>query len=413
MTGPLDVAVVGGSLGGLTAACLLHQAGHRVVVHERSSQPLAARGAGIGFLAATSRYVEQRMGVDPALISVPTRAIRHLDRSGAVAHELAHPYLFTSWNAVYRRLFEHFAVLVPDGYRLGCEVTGWETLADGRVRLDLADRQGGAGGAGGGTTVADLVVHADGVGSASRARLHPQARTAYAGYVAWRAMVPEADLTAATAELLGDALTYYVYADSHVLAYPIPGPEGELEPGRRLMNVVWYRNHAAGEDLDDVLTDRTGGRRPLSVPPGSVRDEHVAEVRAHAVARLPGPIAEVMVRAEHPFLQVIYDIEVDAMVFGAQCLIGDAAFAVRPHAAAATAKACEDAWRLAAELEAHDDLGPALAAWERTQLALGRQLLERTRAIGAKSQAGGTWRPGDPEHLFGLHAPGEPGPSAR
>ena len=44
---PLSVAVVGGSLGGLTAACLLRDAGHRVAVFERSSRELDERGAGV------------------------------------------------------------------------------------------------------------------------------------------------------------------------------------------------------------------------------------------------------------------------------------------------------------------------------------------------------------------------------
>ena len=40
------------------------------------------------------------------------------------------------------------------------------------------------------------------------------------------------------------------------------------------------------------------------------------------------------------------------MAFGRVCLIGDAAFAVRPHAAAGTAKAADDGWALAEELTA-------------------------------------------------------------
>ncbi|MDH3771921.1 MAG: NAD(P)-binding protein, partial [Nitrospirota bacterium] len=49
------VAVAGGSIGGLTAACLLRDAGHQVTVFERSSTELEQRGAGIGFLEAASR----------------------------------------------------------------------------------------------------------------------------------------------------------------------------------------------------------------------------------------------------------------------------------------------------------------------------------------------------------------------
>ena len=61
------------------------------------------------------------------------------------------------------------------------------------------------------------------------------------------------------------------------------------------------------------------------------------------------------------------------MAFGRVCLIGDAAFALRPHAAAGTAKAAADAWALAETLATtQGDLQAALPRWERHQLAVGR-----------------------------------------
>ncbi len=107
------------------------------------------------------------------------------------------------------------------------------------------------------------------------------------------------------------------------------------------------------------------------------------------------------------FVQVVFDLDVPRMAFGRACLLGDAAFVVRPHAAAGTAKAAEDAWMLSAALAARpDDPVAALAAWEPGQLELGRKLQARTRAIGRRSQFDGNWRPGDPELIFGLHGPG-------
>jgi len=89
-------------------------------------------------------------------------------------------------------------------------------------------------------------------------------------------------------------------------------------------------------------------------------------------------------------------------------LVGDAAFAARPHAAAGTAKAAADGWALRDALAAHaDDLDAALEEWEPGQLDLGRSLLARTRAIGRRSQFDGTWVPGDPDLIFGLYGPGD------
>jgi 2-polyprenyl-6-methoxyphenol hydroxylase-like FAD-dependent oxidoreductase len=111
-------------------------------------------------------------------------------------------------------------------------------------------------------------------------------------------------------------------------------------------------------------------------------------------------------RTRLPFVQVIFDIEVDQMAFGRVCLIGDAAFALRPHAAAGTAKAAADGWALAEALAAtRGDLRTALPRWERRQLAIGRAVLQRTRRNGDKSQFEGGWRPGDPALVFGLHDP--------
>jgi 2,6-dihydroxypyridine 3-monooxygenase len=389
----MRAAVVGGSLGGLSAALLLGDAGWEVDVYERSPAELVQRGAGIGFLPAAARYLVERAGVPLARISVATSRIRYLDRRGQPAYDGPQAYRFSSWNTVYRALLARMA---PSRYHLGHEVMGWAEEGD-TVEVHLAGRP---------SRRVDLLVCADGVGSMARARLLPAVRPAYAGYVAWRGMVPEAELEAATRAALDDAITYYVYANSHILVYPIPGPDGSVEPGRRLMNFVWYRNYLAGDDLDDLLTDDGGQRRDLSVPPGSVAERHVAELRAEAGARLPGPLSCVVAGVSRPFLQVIYDIEVPRMAFGRVCLLGDAAFVVRPHAAAGTAKAAADAWALAEAVGQERHLPTALARWERGQVALGAQLLERTRRIGRRSQVDGTWVPGDPELIFGLRGPG-------
>lgn len=400
---PLRVGVVGGSLGGLTAACLLRDAGHDVTIFERSSRELEQRGAGIGLLEATARYLAERIEIDLDDISIATPYIRHLDRRGEVTHEIGQPYRFSSWNTVYRCLLDHWTTdpVGTDRYRLGHDMVDFEVQPDGPTSIVF----------GNGTSIdADLLVCADGVGSMARRQLQPNADESYAGYVAWRGMVPEASLSTATATRLVDAITYYVFANSHILVYPIPGLDGSVTPGERLVNFVWYRNYLAGAEFDDLVTDRHGGRRELSVPPGAAAQHHIDEVRATASARLPPPLAELVERTEEPFVQVVYDIEVDQMAFGNVCLLGDAAFAVRPHAAAGSAKAAEDAWTLTAALGAHDDVGAALRAWERTQLQLGQRLLQRTRQIGRRSQIDNSWIPGDPEFIFGLHAPGDPRP---
>jgi 2,6-dihydroxypyridine 3-monooxygenase len=392
------VAVMGGSVGGLTAALVLRDAGCDVTVFERSSAALQARGAGIAALEATLRYLTERGGRPVADVCSSTGWIRFLRADGSVRHEQRHRYLFSSWNTIYRSLLELFD---SGRYLLGREVTGFSQAGES-VRVTLAGGTGPMTGA-----EADLLVCADGVSSLGRARLLPEVKPSYSGYVAWRGTVPERALPAASRELFGDAITYQVLNDSHILVYPIPGLDGALTPGQRLVNFVWYVNVAEGEDLDELMTGRDGVRRAVSLPPGAARPAAVAALRHAAASELAAPIAAVVADVAEPFVQVVYDIGVPRMAFGRVCLLGDAAFAVRPHAAAGTAKAAADGWALAAALTASGgDVPAALARWERDQLALGRDLLARCREIGDSSQFSGTFRPGDRRLIFGLYGPG-------
>jgi len=129
-------------------------------------------------------------------------------------------------------------------------------------------------------------------------------------------------------------------------------------------------------------------------------------LRAGAIVRLPDPLAMLVLNTDQSFLQVVYELEVPRMAFGRVCIIGDAAFAVKPHAAAGTAKATSDAWALAEALSNNDDVPAALAQWESGQLDVGRQLLNRTRQTGYRSQVDGTWVAGDSAFIFDLHGPG-------
>jgi 2,6-dihydroxypyridine 3-monooxygenase len=130
-------------------------------------------------------------------------------------------------------------------------------------------------------------------------------------------------------------------------------------------------------------------------------------MREAARALLAPQLCEVVENIPEPFIQVVFDISVPQMAFGRVCIIGDAAFAARPHAAAGTAKAAEDGWILAREIAAADgDVLQALANWEPKQLRMGSELVARTSEIGFRSQVANTFEPGDPSLIFGLYGPG-------
>jgi 2,6-dihydroxypyridine 3-monooxygenase len=390
----LQVAVVGGSIGGLTAANLLREAGCDVDVYERSASMLEGRGVGIVVHPMTVRFLLERRLETLDELSVTARCLRYLDSDGSVVYEEQDEYRFTAWNALYRAL-------------RGSLEDGRCHLGEALVSLEPRGKRVGASFASGRQVECDLLVCADGVSSTARARLLHGAAPVYAGYVAWRGILDESRLTPVLRDELGSTLSYHVMPRGHILVYPIPAADGSTARGRRLLNFVWYRNVEAGSDLKALLTDSAGVEHDLSMPPGAARGRFLAELRT-AAGRLPPQLREVVRRVALPFVQKVVDVEVPRMLFGRVCLLGDAAFTARPHAAAGTAKAAADAWRLFESVSsAGADLDAALLDWERSQLELGRQLVARSRRIGERSQFEGSYHPQDAALRFGLRGPGD------
>lgn len=386
--------VVGGSMGGLTAALLLSDLGFDVDVFERSPEPLEGRGAGIVVQPDTVRWFAEHGGTEAVeRVSTGSSHLRYLGADDTVVYDVPSSWRFTSWTATYRALLGDFGT---DRYHLGEHVAGL-SQDDGGVTLRFVT---------GREERADLVVFADGISSTGRRRLLPEVAPRYSGYVGWRGTVLESEVSPRTHELLHDSLAYATAPGTHIVMYPIPGRDGGLRMGSRDLNYVWYRNVAEGPELDEMLTDKRGFPCPVSVHPGLVQDRYVEELRAAARELLPPAAAELVLRTEQPFIQPVLDIEVPRMAFGRVCLIGDAAFAARPHAAAGTAKAAADAWALADAMRSTDgDVVTALQKWEPGRLELGRSLLKRVGEMGRHYQVDSDADPADPDLRFGLYGP--------
>jgi 2,6-dihydroxypyridine 3-monooxygenase len=385
--------VVGGSFGGLTTALLLREQGFEVDLFERTPALLDGLGAGIVLQPDTVRWIAERhQEIDVSQVSTGSSYLRYVGAGNRVVHEEPTSWRFTSWTTLYRTLLRDYGT---SGYHMGEFAVGVDQDADGAEVRFLSGR----------TERADLVVFADGISSTGRRRLLPGLRPAYSGYIGWRGTVPESYVSAETQELLDDALVYTVAERSHVCLYAIPGPDGELARGNRLLNYVWYRNVPEGPELDEMLTDTRGVQGAVSVRAGSVQRRYLDQLPLDAARELPPAAAELVARTEQPYIQCVIDVTPPQMAFGRVAILGDAAFTARPHAAAGTAKAAADAWALADALAAHGDVEKALAAWEPDQLALGQQLVRRSAAMGDRAQRHGTWDPADPELHFGLYGP--------
>ena len=389
--GEARIAVVGGSIAGLTAAGLLRDAGYQVDVYERSPGPLSGLGTGIVVQPELVRYLLERTDTILEDISVPSSSMKYMDAaSGTLIGQTDVGWHFTSYNAMYHRLLGHFG---QERYHFGRNL---ERVLDHGNHVELVFSRGEP-------VRADLAVLADGGASAGRRELlgvTPE----YAGYVTWRGVAELDALSAGTREFFDDAFTYGLLEDGHLIAYPIPVVDADGRT-RRSLNYQWYRNVPAGPELDEVMTDRNGVRRPTSVHHHDLRPEILAEFHESARARLDERFSELLGAAREPFVTVIADAEAPRMRIGRCLLIGDAAITPRPHAAAGGAKACADAWAFVEALaNAGDDLDGALDRWEAQQLALGRAYLQKVRRMADVLQHGGPFPPGDPAYRFGLPA---------
>ena len=358
-------------MSGLLAALLLRRAGWDVDILERVETQLAGRGAGI---VAQPDLIEtlRGLGIDTADMGVEIATRKILAQSGRVTRKFTCPQVLTAWERVYRALRDAFPA---DHYHRGRGVTRFEQSRYSVIACT-----------GEGEIECELLVGADGLRSTIRQQCMPDLAPLYAGYVAWRALIPEAVFPPAIHDELFEYMTFYLPPGEQFLGYPVAGPDNDLSPGRRRYNVVWYRPAAEHSELQHLLTDEGGKVHALSIPPPLIRRDAIAAMRAAAGRLLPPQFREVVRLIGEPILQPIYDLESPRMAFGRVAIIGDAAFVARPHVAAGVAKAADDAAALAAAL-ASDDVEPALRRFEAQRLPIGRRIIERARHLGAYLQA--------------------------
>src|SRR6202171_1884676 len=368
--GPLRIAVAGGSIGGLCAGRALRGVGFDVQVYERVSGPMETRGAGI---VVQSELIEllRTHGAD-VLPTTQCKVRRYLSPEGGEGKVQRAPQDFTSWEAIYRTLAAAFP---SDRYHRGATLTDFGN----------GDGAEGAHIDGHGDIEADVLVAADGAQSPTRRRFLPALNSTYAGYVAWRGTLDEADAPPDLVRFFDDAFTFSeARSAGHILVYFIPGDGADTTSGKRRLNWVWYVG--VGEaDLARILVDRDGRQPHASLPFRGTPDSAICALRDLARREVHPMLAALVAATPQPFLQTIVDVVPARQVCGRVCLLGEAAFVVRPHTAGATAKAARDAMTLARALKrAGRNIDAGLSGFEEMQIEFGRGLVDYGVALGRR-----------------------------
>nr|WP_107911282.1 FAD-dependent monooxygenase [Streptomyces chartreusis] len=213
------IVIVGGGIGGLTAAAFLHRAGLSATVYEQAPA-LTEVGAGI-LVAPNAVRLLRRLGVMERLLrrAVPLEwawefrrwadgRLLSVERLGGVCERLYGERTYTVHRA---DLLDTVRSAVPDGWvRLGRRCTAVEAGPGGAV-LRFAD---------GSVVAADVVIGADGVHSVVRGAVAEPAPARYSGLCAFRTVVPA---HAAPDFALRPAQTLWLGPGRHFVHYPIAG----------------------------------------------------------------------------------------------------------------------------------------------------------------------------------------------
>lgn len=362
--------VIGGSLGGLFAANLLARAGWEVEVYERVGAALAERGAGIVTHDELFAAIRRCGALIDESIGCETHSRVTLDRAGEVIAELPLRQTLTAWGRLYRLLKDVFP---PECYHFDKSLERVEQ--DGRgVRAYFSDGTSASG---------DFLIGADGIRSTVRGQLLPATKPEYVGYVAWRGLAEEGELSTEARRVLSDRMGFGLPPGEQMLTYLVAGRSNTTRAGERRFNFVWYRPAGENTELPDLFTDSAGRRYEQNIPPDRIRRDVVAGMLEAARRLLAPQFVEVLRATREPFFQPIYDLESAQLAFGRVVLLGDAAFVARPHVGLGVTKAAGDALALVDALARHGgDLESALGHYGRERVHYGQAIVAHARLLG-------------------------------
>lgn len=334
------VTVIGAGIGGLTAALALARRGAQVTVLERAPA-LAEVGAGIQ-ISANAVRVLQALGLSRALDSAAlrNRAVQLNDARGrrVLRMDLIHHRPDARFLLIHRaRLIDLLADAAGQAgvtMHLGADVT---------ARPD-----------------APLTIAADGLRSAQRGALNGPQVPFFTGQTAWRALIADGGDQPPEAHV-------FMAPGCHLVSYPLPGG---------LRNIVAVEERADWQD--------EGWSHPGEPD----------QLRANFAA-IGGPVPGWLAQVRQVHLWGLFRHPVAATWHDDRlALLGDAAHPTLPFLAQGAGMAIEDAWVVAACLDADADQARALARYQALRQPRVTRIVDAASANARNYHLGGVMRVG-------------------
>ncbi|MBR0701682.1 FAD-dependent monooxygenase [Bradyrhizobium diazoefficiens] len=345
----LRAAVVGGGIGGLSAACALSRRGVEVTVFEQADV-LGEIGAGVSIFPNALRQLE-RMGMGPALAKVGARIgeASQYCRSDGTKVGTVITTDSSGWNGLYGMhradLLNVLAANLPGEFvRTGHRCVGFEQSA-AAARLTFANGE---------TAEADVVIAADGIHSALQKYVVEPKPPEYSGVRSYRGLIASDKLPgwreAAHQVWMGEG--------KHFIVFPVRAG--------RLLNYVGF---VPSKDAKAESWSAVGDRDEL----------------ASAFVGWDAPVVRLLEAIESCFWWGLYDRKpLQSWTNGRLALLGDAAHAMLPHLGQGANQAIEDGVALAVLLEGRKpaDVSAILPQYEKMRRV-------RTDVIQAEARKNG------------------------
>jgi salicylate hydroxylase len=351
------VAVLGGGIGGMTAAAAFHQRGFEVAVYERAST-LSEVGFGLQ-LGPNAVKVARAIGILDELVKFavePTAMV-------SVTWDEARLRFRNPYEGVMRRRFDAPYMMAhrPDLHQALIRKVPASAVHLDKTCISVANTpQGATATFADGTSIeADAIIGADGIHSVVRNQLFGESAARFTKQICWRAMVPmqyaptdvgpDGSVRLENSDYVG-----WIGPTGHVICYPVRGGEFMNIFAGRVSEEWADESWAVSSSVDEMMQAYAGWNE-----------------------KLLGMFSHI----ESCYRWGIYDREpLATWVDGRIGLVGDAAHPMMPTLAQGAAQAMEDGLAVARLLGDHrDDLVAGLKAYDSERQPRGKRVQLQAR----------------------------------